>query len=171
MYQVQNKPFTVAIPVFLLIVTGLWMTGCRENSHWQEEGDALLAQNNALNAKLKSLISKVDSLWDTVSVQLDQAIPPDFPTVDRNIFIKARNAGHIRMFMSYQQLDAPTQSLVNAAGVADSLLAIQIQQIYAERQAFDQQKNHFLSEVEKNDAALSKTFAEKFRTAEYPMAQ
>jgi len=60
---------------------------------------------------------------------------------------------------------------VNAAGVADSLLAIQIQQVYAERQAFDQQKIHFLSEVEKSDAALSKTLAEKFRTAEYPIAQ
>ena len=143
------------------------MPGCQEKtSHWQQEGDALLAQNAALNAKLKSLNSSVDSLWDTVSVQLDHTIPPDFPEVDRNIFIKARNAGHIRMFMSYKQLDAATQSLVNAAGVADSLLAIQIQQLYSERQAFEQQKLHFLSEVEKSDKALSKTIAEKFRTAE-----
>ncbi len=109
---------------------------------------------------------RVDSLWDTVSVQLNNAIPPGFPSTDREIFIHARNAGHIRMFMSYKQLDTATQSLVNQAGITDSLLALQIQQAYAERLAFEDKKLHFLSEVEKSDKALSKTFAEKFRIAE-----
>ncbi len=172
MYPVLNKPF-IQIFTFSLLLAGAWLgSGCHnQTSHWQQEGDVLVAQNTALNAKLLSLNAKVDSLWDTVSVQLDHAIPPDFPAVDRNIFIKARNAGHIRMFMSYKQLDPAIHSLVDQAGVADSLFALQIQQVYAERQAFEQQKIHFLSEVEKSDKALSKTLADKFRTAKYPSAQ
>jgi hypothetical protein len=168
-YPAQNKPITL---LFLLVIafTGILFSSCQNQQPWQQEEDALILQAKVLDTKLDRLNASIDSLWDVTSAQLDKQLPADFPAIDRDIFIKARNADHIRMFMSYKELDNDTKALVNNAGIQDSLLAKQVRALYAEQQAFEQKKLSFLSKVEKQDKAASRASAEKFKSAENSIA-
>jgi len=165
-YPVHYKPLTHSF-LLVIAITGIFCsTGCQHKKQWQQEEEVLLQKAHELDTRLAQLNAQIDSLWDTTSVQLAQKIPADFPAVDRDIFIKARNADHIRMFMSYKQLDDDAKALVNQAGKQDSFLAIQVRALYIERQDFEQKKLLFLSEVEKHDKAASRECAEKLRSSE-----
>ena len=166
MYPVHYKPLTHSF-LLVIAITGIFCsTGCQHKKQWQQEEEVLLQKAHELDTRLAHLNARIDSLWDTTSVQLAQKIPADFPAIDRDIFIKARNADHIRMFMSYKQLSDDAKAIVNHAGTQDSLLAIQVRAYYLERQDFEQKKLLFLSEVEKHDKAASRECAEKLRSSE-----
>jgi hypothetical protein len=166
-----KRSLFVLPPIFILFSILLAFPGCQEDNHWKQDGDALLLRSQSLDHQLLFLNSQIDSLWDTTSTQLANALPPDFPSIDRDIFINARNADHIRMFMSYKLLDSASQSLVMQAGAYDSVLALQVRDLFQERQKFEQEKIQFLAQVEKKDKTASQAYAEKFRLKENPVSQ
>jgi len=157
--------------IFVLLSILLAFPGCLPDNQWKQEGDALLLRSRDLDDQLVLLNTQIDSLWDTTSIQLANALPPDFPSIDRDIFINARNADHIRMFMSYKLLDSATQALVIQAGVYDSILAQQVHGLFLARQEFEREKIQFLGQVEKQDKSASQDYAEKFRTKENLVSQ
>lgn len=154
-----------SIAACILLSSGLALTGCSNSGQWEKEDANLLSQAVTLEQRHCQLKASIDSLWDVTTTRLEPFLPADFPTVDRDIFLKARNADHIRMFMSFKKLDAKAQSLVNEAGEQDEILAKQVQALIDQKEAFEHQKNQFLQKVEKQDRSASRSYAEKLRTA------
>src|SRR6187431_2085521 len=111
------------------------------------------------------LNARIDSLWDVTSATLDKELPADFPPVDRDIFLNARNADHIRMFMSYKDISPELQALVDKAGEYDQMLAHHMREHQMEQQVFEQRKNEFLQKVAQQNESTSNEYALKFRTA------
>ncbi|HZV68030.1 MAG TPA: hypothetical protein VFG10_00720 [Saprospiraceae bacterium] len=157
---------------FLFSLTGLTflsailiLTSCNQQSDWEIESAQLLRKSNELDLKHLQLNRRIDSLWDATSISLNEALPDDFPSIDRNIFLKARNADHIRMFMSYKLLDEKAKALVNKAGEYDEMLAVQVRNLFAQQHDFEEQKINFLSKVEHKDQRASRLYAERFQTS------
>ena len=141
------------------------MTACHQNNAWVEESDKLVSQAMLLDAKHLRLNIRIDSLWDVTSAELDKELPTDFPPVDRDIFLKARNADHIRMFMTFKDISPELQALVDKAGAYDQVLAQEMRELQAEQQVFEQRKNVFLQKVAMQNKATADAYALKFRTA------
>lgn len=165
------KPFFISISTVLFLAFIAAIAGCDGNSRWEKEQSGLLSQAAYLEHRHSQLNASIDSLWDVTTAQLTAALPSSFPVQDRNIFLKARNADHIRMFMSFKQLAPETQSLVIKAGEYDSLLAAQVRALLAQSQEFEQQKMQFLRKVEQRDTAASRLYADELRTATADLIQ
>ena len=144
-----------------LLGTMLTLFACTTSN----QKEALLQQALTLEQRHCLLNASIDSLWDVTTAQLASNIPPDFPAIDRDIFLKARNANHIRMFMSFKQLDSKSQALVNQAGQYDEVLASKVHHLMAEKEQFEAQKNQFLQQLAQKDLAASQAFAQKIREA------
>lgn len=153
--------------VFFALVFSLLLTlpSCDRKGQWEKEFTGLLEQTVGLKHRHCQLNASIDSLWDTTSAQLKSALPASFPATDRDIFFKARNADHIRMFMSFKLLDSSTQALVDEAGKYDAALAAQIRDLSEKTQLFEQQKIQFLKQVEQQNPEASRGYAAIFRTA------
>ena len=147
----------------LLLPAFLVLTACDHTTAWQAESEALLHRGDSLEAEHQLINTRIDSLWDATTALLASAIPQDFPPTDREIFLKARNADHIRMFMSFKSLSPDVQAVVDNAGKYDAMLAGQIRELQAQQQAFELEKNQFLENVEKADQMAGQRYAEAFR--------
>lgn len=150
---------------FATLVLGSWavLSGCGQQEKWENECAHLLEQRSGLQQRRCQLDARVDSLWDATSEQLMRVLPASFPAADREIYLKSRNADHIKMFMSFHTLDSSTQRLVNNAGVYDAALATQIRDWMGEYQAFEQQKIQFLKQVDQHDTEVGRGYATLLR--------
>lgn len=128
------------------------------------EYDALHQRSVELKEQHDILKKRTDSLWDVTTDQIESSLSADFPPVDRNIFLNARNADHIRMFMSFKLLDAELQDIINKAGEYDSLIASKIHSLMQKHQDFERDRISFIRKVEQNDKATGRLYADKFRT-------
>lgn len=154
------------IKTFVFLACVLVLSACSTNNSWEKECADLRRQSAELEHRHCQLNASIDSLWDTTSTRLAQAFPPGFPATDRAIFLKARNADHIRMFMSFKQLDAGTQALVSEAGQYDAILAAQMRALLEQTQAFESKKIQFLRKVEAQDTAIIRIYADALRIPE-----
>ncbi len=159
--QFPMKKYPNSMAAFVLLGTMLTLFACNTSN----QKERFLRQALVLEQRHCQLNASIDSLWDVTAAQLESAMPTSFPAVDRDIFLKARNADHIRMFMSFKQLDSKAQELVNEAGQYDEMLAAKAHLLLAEKQQFEEQKNQFLQQLAKKDLAASQAFAQKIRTA------
>ena len=160
--RVKRKLNVLTLFAGLLLLL-LSVAGCTSENPWEKESNALLSRSEQLEKRLNQLNMRIDSLWDTTTVQLAKALPADFPPIDRDIFLKARNADHIKMFMSFQHLSPEAKALVQQAGMFDTMLADQARHLRTELELFEQEKTQFLKNVEEHDPATSKAFAEKLK--------
>lgn len=151
------------IPTLSLLAAFFLTSGCDRNAQWKKEYEGLMSQSIALEQRHCRLIASTDSLWDITSSQLAKAMPADFPAIDREIFLNARNADHIRMFMSFKALGPEAQSLVQDAGKQDEALAQQIRALLEQKQAFELKKLQFLQKVEHADAGTYRLYAGQLR--------
>lgn len=149
--------------ICLLITYLLILTGCNPTKVWDEECKVLLQEAEQLESKHTKLNVSIDSLWDTTSKTLAMAIPEDFPPTDREIFLNSRNADHMRMFMSFKELSAETQSLVDAAGKYDAMLATEIKTLQIQKEDFEKRKTQFLRKVDEQNKEAYQQYAEQFR--------
>lgn len=157
---------SIRISRFLcLLGIAIQMSACQSSNAWTEEGDKLVQKATLLERQHTILSARIDSLWDATSESLEKALPADFPPVDRDIFVNARNADHIRMFMSYKSISPELQSMVDKAGEYDQMLAQQMRALQMEKQQFENQKIQFLQKVAQQDAATSVAYAGRFRNA------
>lgn len=147
----------------LLLPALLILTACGHKAAWQAESEVLLHRGDSLEAQHQLINTRIDSLWDAVTATLAAGIPEDFPPTDREIFLKARNADHIRMFMSFKSLSPEVQAIVDSAGRYDAMLAMQIRDLQIRQQDFELEKNQFLARVEKSDLKAGQMYAEAFR--------
>ncbi len=153
------------LSIFLSLTLLVTLPSCQNSSPWKEEHAGLLQRAAELEHRHCLLKTIIDSLWDVTTARLERALPAGFPEQDRKTFLKARNADHIRMFQSFKQLDAGTQSLVDQAGQYDALLAAQVRNLLAEKQAFERQKIEFLQKVGQKDAAAGRAYTQEFLSA------
>ena len=152
------------IPV-LLFCTSIIVLCCDPGLRQPEEFAGLLHRAQELELRHCQLQASLDSLWDTTSLRLERALPAGFPAMDRAIFLKARNADHIRMFMSFNQLDPSTQSLVKDAGQYDKILAAQMRTLLGQMEEFERQKSQFLQKTARKDLATGRAYADELRKA------
>lgn len=138
---------------------------CRNDASWDAEAHALMQRARDLDARHQQIDARIDSLWDATSQRLEAFLPPDFPAVDREIFLNSRNADHIRMFMSFEYLDIRAQQIVHAAGEADRHLSEEIRQLSEERRQFESDKMDFLKRLSRADQEASALYAEKLRSS------
>ena len=159
--QFPMKKYANSMVAFALLGAMLTLFACNTSN----QKETFLRQALVLEQRHCQLKASIDSLWDVTAAQLESAMPASFPAVDRDIFLKARNADHIRMFMSFKQLDSKAQELVNQAGQYDEVLAAKAHHLLTEKQQFEAQKNQFLQQLAKKDLAASQAFAQKIREA------
>ena len=145
-----------------IVCATLLAIGCKPKPQWHTESEHLTQQVKQWNQQFDALNHQVDSLWDTTSVRLAELLPADFPATDRDIFIRARNADHIRMFMSYNKLDSDLQRLVTDAGQHDAQLAEALRQLYLDKNALDDAISSFLVRVADADPASGQRYATHF---------
>lgn len=138
---------------FLCFVTTILAVCCNSAASEQERYQTLLGRAQSLEHRHCQLNASIDSLWDVTSQQLDKALPKNFPAIDRGIFLRARNADHIRMFMSFKQLSPDAQSIVNEAGKYDTSLAAQVRGLLEEKQSFEREKIRFLKNIGKTNTS------------------
>lgn len=141
------------------------LPSCNRERAWQEEADALIIKAANLEALHARLNNRIDSLWDQTTTQIEQALPENFPEVDRGIFLNSRNADHIRMFMSFKLLDEETQALVDKAGKEDAMLASQVHALKIQREDFEKQKLQFLQKIQQENEKAGRIYTDKFRLA------
>ena len=147
----------------MLITCSLLTVGCNHQQVWEKESVQILSQMAQLEQKHGLLNHRIDSLWDVTTAALEKNLPASMPPVDRNIFLKARNAGHIRMFSSFELLDSNTQAVIHRAGEYDKILATQIRDLFEQRRQLEQVRNAFLRKVAETDSKASIEYAYKFR--------
>ena len=152
------------LTAILLLAGAMLALSCGSTSQQNEYAD-LLRRARDLEQRHCQVKAGIDSLWDITTTRLESGLPADFPAVDRDIFLKARNADHIKMFMSFKKLDPNIQAIVNDAGKYDALLAVQVHLLMEQKQEFDRQKIQFLRKVEQQDQATGRLYANEFRTA------
>lgn len=165
MRRLFSTNLVFSLSALLLLGVFFALSACGSRSEWEKENANLHQELRNLELRQQSLQASIDSLWDVTSAQLAVALPAGFPPTDRNIFLNARNADHIRMFMSFKLLDADAQSLVNKAGQQDEILAAQARVLMEKRQDFERQKIQFLQKVAQTDEAAGRRYASKFRSA------
>ena len=141
----------------------LSLLACNHQNQWEKESLQILSQTALLEQKQQLLNHQIDSLWDVTTVELEKNLPESMPPVDRNIFLNARNADHIRMFSSFGLLDPKTQEVINRAGEYDKILATQVHRLFEERRQLEQLRNSFLKKVAETDSKASIEYAYKFR--------
>lgn len=156
------KRYSITMTTLWLLHAIFLLYAC-ETSTSDQKDQQLLQRALELERYQCKLNASIDSLWDSTTVQLEAVLPADFPSIDRTIFLKARNADHIRMFMSYQLLDNKAQSLVDKAGKCDALLAQKAHRLLAEKQKFEREKNQFLQELASRNPLASRKLAEKIQ--------
>ena len=154
--SLSHNNFSYYSTIFIVIVC--LIASCKNKDQWKQQSDGISLQVTNWNSRYESLNTRVDSLWDATSEILAKGIPEDFPATDRDIFIHARNAGHIRMFMSFKQLDPSLQSVVNEAGEMDNLLATEMRQLQQERHVLEEEIASFLSQISQDDPSLAKRY-------------
>jgi hypothetical protein len=143
----------------------LTQLSCKENNQWEQESTTLINSSKDLAARHLQLDASVDSLWDVTTSILEKQLPQDFPSIDRDIFLNARNADHMKMFKSYELLDNNTKSLIEQAGLYDQKIAQQMQELLEERSQLERNKVQFLGKVAQSDRDLSRQYGDQFRTA------
>ena len=140
-------------------------TSCKQQNTWDSEFQTILDQINQLDQSYEVLNDRVDSLWDATTAHLSANMPADLPPIEADIFLKSRNADHMRMFMSFKLLDSTTQAIVNEAGEMDKLLAKRIQDVQQGRNSLENTKLEFLKKVEAEDEEAYDRFRQKFVAA------
>lgn len=156
---VMKAQFQILITAFGLI--SFW--ACNHQTQWENESSQILSRITLLEYKQKILNHRIDSLWDVTTTELEKNLPESMPPVDRNIFLNARNADHIRMFSSFGLLDEKTQNVIHRAGEYDKILAEQVHDLFEERRQLEQLRNSFLKKVAETDSKASIEYAYKFR--------
>ena len=154
-----------SILIVVLFNSVFILVSCHHTDQWETESDALLSRMVELERRHTLLNIRIDSLWDVTTAKLESGLPADLPSVDREIFLHARNADHIRMFMSFKKLDTDLQLLVYNAGEEDKILADQARDLLEQRLEYERAKNQFLQRVEQKDLVASRIYANKFRLA------
>ena len=138
---------------------------CKETHQWDQESAALIKTSKDLVDRHQQLDASVDSLWDATTAILEKQLPGNFPSIDREIFLNARNADHMMMFKSYELLDDNTKSLIVQAGLYDQKLAKEMQELMEQISQLEKSKNQFLSDVAQSDLKQSRLYASQFRSA------
>lgn len=159
------RPLSIFLILVFLTLASRFFLGCRGDDATAREYAGLLHRAEALEQRHCRLRTSTDSLWDTTTERLAQALPTDLPAADRVVFLRARNADHIRMFRSYHELDAETRSLVDQAGRYDSILAVRVLDLAGQQQAFEREKNRFLRRVNECDQTAGRKYADQLRAA------
>lgn len=149
--------------LYLQLPAILVLAACDHTQSWQAESEVLLHRGDSLETQHQLINARIDSLWDATTAVLAASIPEDFPPTDREIFLKARNADHIRMFMSFKSLSPDAQAVVDNAGKYDAMLAGQIRELQAKQLAFEMEKTKFLESVEKANQQAGQMYAAAFR--------
>ena len=147
----------------MVLLACIFMAGCTKNNSLEKEASVLLEESRDLHKRHLQIEARIDSLWDVTTAVLANNLPADMPPVDRDIFLKSRNAYHIRMFMSFDKLDPSIQEVVNMAAHEDESLADSIRILSEERLAFEKKKNKLLMELEKVDKETARSYAAQFR--------
>ena len=150
-----------AFTVLALVV----FTNCQQPNTWEHEFQTILEDIKRLDQSYSNLNGRVDSLWDATTAHLQETMPAGMPPIEADIFLKSRNADHMRMFMSFQLLDTVTQTMVNQAGEMDSQLAKQIQEVQQGRNSIENKKLEFLKKVKAADEERYEMFHQKFVAA------
>ena len=145
----------------LLLFVGL--VACNHQNAYNKTAASLLLKSKQLNQEYQHINAHIENLWDSTSALLACELPAELPPIDRNIFINSRSAYHIRMFMSYKNLNTHIHSIVNAAALKDELLRDQLHKHIKLQQDFENQKNKFLTDISKHDMTLYHLYSEKFQ--------
>ncbi len=123
---------------------------------------ALLATSRDLRCQILDIKYQNDSMWDTVSVILDQKLPhKNIIESDRANMLTLRNAGIIKEFKVFQNLDSSIQKIVFDAGAQDAKNALKLKEVLAKFEDYQKEKDMFLMQVEKVDPAKSKKYMEE----------
>ena len=152
--------FPLSISFSISTIFFLW--GCT-NGKWEAEAELLIDQQMSLEKRYHQLNASVDSLWDHTTWILEQNLPADIPPMDRDIFLKSRNADHMRMFMSFEKLDPQLQALIHQAGHKDAYLASQMKDLFLDRQQFERRKFVFLKNIEKESPVAGRKIADQLK--------
>lgn len=148
---------------FWLFIGVCTLFSCSSRQQWEERFTQLDSQIDSLEMQERLANEAIDQLWDSTTQILEKQIPADFPEIDRDIFLKARNADHMTMFKSFKLLDSSTQKLVLNAKKEDEILAARMMDLMKKREKLENDKKVFLAAVAERDPKASKEYITRFQ--------
>lgn len=116
------------VSALLLLILVLFACSSHSEPETLLQAKSIALQKKAARCEMQNLESQATSLWDSVSLVLDQTLPDSMPADERRNMLKVRNTSLIQMFMVYDSLEQPIQALVEEAGKKDEMIAAQMRQ-------------------------------------------
>ena len=151
--RIMRKCFLVLCVAIYLVA--LCVCSACKTDNCDQQATELLLKAEVLQERHELLENEIDSLWDLTTAKLAMGLPDNIPPLDRDIFLKSRNADHIRMFMSFDKLDRSLQEVVIEAGRYDQVLASKIRTLSNERLAFEKEKLQFLKKIKQTKGEVA----------------
>lgn len=139
----------------LCLLTGILLAACGQEAEQpkNEAATALLEQTRMWHCRLTELSKQSKSLWDSVSVAMDQQLPADMPADERRNILAVRNMELIQMFQVYPLLDTQVRQLVEMAGDKDVQIAQLMHAAQDSLERCDSLSQQLLMEINKKSPA------------------
>lgn len=116
--------------------------------------------------QLDSIKTAITLIWDNVNDSLRAEFEGKIPQAELKNMLAVRNSSMIRMFQSYETLDAGKKQLVDDAQKKDELLAKKLLSINKELKTIADKKRNLLASLDDQEA-----INQIIKTYEFPLKQ
>ena len=124
-------------------------------NNYQAAIEASFSKKKSLICQMEQLKQQNDSLWEDISLTLEQELPSDMMPDERKNMVQIKNAGLISMFQVFPDLDTAIQRKVMLAGKKDEEMAAEMKSIMQKLSLAEQNLNTALEKLEhKNKGKL-----------------
>ena len=117
-------------------------------NNFEAEIEASFSEKKSLLCQMEQLKQQNDSLWEDISLTLEQELPPDMLPDERKNMVQIKNAGLISMFQVFPDLDTSIQQKVMLAGKKDEEIAAEMKSIMQKLSLAEQNLNTALEKLE-----------------------
>ena len=142
-------------PLLLVACPLILLFGCGSDSvePIAARAEPLLEEMRTWKCRLQSLHTSSVALWDSVTIALNQELPPVMSANEKRNVLAVRNSDLIQMFEIYPQLDTGIQRLVETAGARDSTYAAEMRRVHDSLEIRETRMRALLAEMEQADPA------------------
>ena len=125
--------------IFLGIVQ-LFMIGCAEKPNHQAVLMKIFLQEKEIHCELASLKDSITHEWDEMNALLEKNLSSNMPAEEKNNMLKVRNAGLIRMFESFDEVDEAVKRALSEVEQKDREITARIVDLKKKSQKIESQK-------------------------------
>lgn len=137
----------------ILLVVCFAISSCEKELKEEAILLELFHKEKKLNCQLASMKDSITLEWDNTNRILEEHLPTSIPEEEKQNLLKVRNANLIRMFKTYDQLDATVKMEVKETEEIDKKMSQRINALKQESHKIESQKIQLLNKVNQSEGA------------------